>query len=69
MVSRANCKGNYIIESDYERVNREFKNVLLYVLSNGLHPNNYKYSSKEAMQKIEIQENEFVRLFSYIYKK
>lgn len=56
------------IESDYEKVKKDLENVCLYVLSDGVHPNNYEYTFLETMKKIAIHGGEFERLFSYINK-
>lgn len=66
VVSKKNS-GNKI-ESVHEKVKKELKNIRLYTLSEGVHPNNYKYSPSETMEKIQIHENEFKRLFAYINK-
>jgi len=44
------------------------KNVFLYVLSDGIHPNNYEYNPTNTMKNITIKKDEFDRLFSYINK-
>jgi len=66
VVSKINS-GNKI-DSDHVNVNKDFKNVSLYVLSDGVHPNNYKFSISETINKINIIEKEFDRLLSYINK-
>jgi len=67
VVSKINS-GNKI-EIDYERVKNELNNVCLYVLSDGIHPNNYKHSQSETIKNITIHGDEFERLFSYINKE
>ena len=57
-----------LIDADHVNVNKDFKNVSLYVLSDGVHPNNYKYSISETINNIHIIEKEFNRLLSYINK-
>lgn len=57
--------GNRLL-SDYERVKNELTNVQLYILSDGIHPNNYKYSANETINKIIIYRDEFDRLISCI---
>ena len=57
--------GKKIID-DYQKVMRDFSNVQLYILSDTVHPNNYKYRADEILEKIEISDDEFVRLFSNI---
>ena len=59
--------GKTIIENVID-LSKDFKNVSLYVLSDGLHPNNYKFSISETINKINIIEKEFDRLLSYINK-
>lgn len=54
------------IETDYVRVKDNFNNVSLYILSEGLHPNNYDLPPSEMMEKIKIHHDEFERLFSDI---
>ena len=66
VVSKKNS-GKKIV-SDYIRVKKELKNVRLYMLSEGVHPNNYKYPLEETMNKIIIHDNEFKRFFSCINK-
>lgn len=56
------------IKSDHEKVMSKLKNVCLYVLSKGEHPNNYKFDVSELLQKIEINKGEFQRLVSHIRK-
>jgi len=55
-----------MIDEDHIRVRNEFKNVLLYILSDKLHPNNYEYSIEETMKRISINNKEFEKLFSFI---
>ncbi len=66
VVSKINS-GNKI-ENDYRKVKGELNNVCLYVLSDGVHPNNYEYSLSETIKNITIHSDEFERLFSYINK-
>jgi hypothetical protein len=56
------------IEADYVKVKKELKNVCLYILSDGVHPNNYERNISETIQVIDIHEDEFDRLFLYINK-
>ena len=56
------------IDNDYERVKRKLKNVCLYILSDGLHPNEYHLSISEIMEKIHIHHDDFDRLLSHIVK-
>ena len=56
------------IESDYKQVKNTLKNVSLYLLSHGVHPNNYEYSLSETIENIAINNEEFERLFAYINK-
>ncbi len=45
------------------------KNVYLYILSDGLHPNNYEHTISETVKIMDIHEDEFDRLFLYINKE
>ncbi len=54
------------IESDQTRVMRELKNVYLYFLSDGLHPNEYDVSVDEKLRRIEISTAEIERLLTSI---
>jgi hypothetical protein len=54
------------IENDLIKVKNNLSNVCLYILSDNIHPNNYKYSLSETIEKIIIHNNEFQRLFSHI---
>ena len=57
-----------IIDSDYEQVKKKLKNVYLYILSDNVHPNNYKYDISNTIDNIIINRNEFERLFHYLNK-
>ena len=54
------------IESDYKKVKVEMKNVFLYILSGKTHPNSYEFSQEETLNHININNQEFERLFSFI---
>ena len=54
------------IESDYKKVKVEMKNVFLYILSDKIHPNNYELLQVETLNQININNQEFERLFSFI---
>ena len=56
------------IESDHKQVKNKLKNVYLYLLSDGVHPNNYEYSLSDTIENIAINGDEFERLFLYINK-
>ena len=56
------------ILKDYEVIKRECKNVKLYLLSNGLHPNHYGLSQSQVLNKINIKHEEFDRLLNAIIK-
>lgn len=66
IISKINS-GNQIIK-DYAEVKNKLKNVCLYVLSEGIHPNNYEYEINETLEKIEIKKEDFYRLFEHINK-
>ncbi len=66
IISKINS-GNQIIK-DYAEVKNKLKNVCLYVLSEGIHPNNYEYEINETLEKIKIKKEDFYRLFEYINK-
>lgn len=51
---------------DHARVLADMQNVQLYILSNGIHPNCYKYTQIETLQRINIHEEEFVRFFNHL---
>ena len=57
--------GKQIID-DYKRVLDDCSNVKLYVLSDKVHPNNYKYTSDEVLENIAIKSEEFERFFAQI---
>lgn len=57
------------LEKDYIKVKEQFRNIRLYILSEGLHPNNYKFSLPETMSRIQINHREFDRFFSCINKR
>lgn len=59
--------GKKILE-DYASVKKQCKNVELYILSKGIHPNHYGLSQDEILKKIEINNSEFDRLMSAIIK-
>lgn len=59
--------GKKILE-DYESVKKQCKNVELYILSKGIHPNNYDLSPDEVLKKIIINNSEFDRLMHTIIK-
>jgi hypothetical protein len=59
--------GKKIIE-DYQRIKNELTNVNLYILSEKVHPNNYKYNESEILSSMLIREEEFQRLFIEIIK-
>ena len=54
------------IESDHKKVKDEMKNVFLYLLSDKIHPNNYDFSQEATLNRININNQEFERLFSFI---
>ena len=54
------------IESDYKKVKVEMENVFLYILSDKIHPNNYEFSQEETLNYININDQEFERLLSFI---
>jgi hypothetical protein len=56
------------IDEDYGKVKEQLKNVCLYILSDGLHPNNYDLSVPEIMERIKIHHDDFDRLLSHIVK-
>jgi len=56
------------IETDYEQVQKKLKNVYLYILSDGVHPNNYEYDISDTIENIAIHDDEFERLFLYLNK-
>jgi len=57
--------GKKILE-DYEKIKKQCKNVSLYILSSGIHPNNYEFSQNEILDKLVIKHIEFDRLMSHI---
>ena len=57
-----------MILRDYETIKKQCKNVSLYILSTGVHPNNYKFSQSEILKNIEIKSSEFERLMNHIIK-
>ena len=56
------------IESDYIQVKNNLKNVSLYLLSDGVHPNSYEYGISDTIENIAINSEEFERIFEYINK-
>lgn len=57
--------GQKILE-DYKKVKSECKNVSLYILSSGVHPNNYELSESEILDKMTINKPEFDRLMDHL---
>ena len=66
IVSKSNSDKKLV--SDYQRVKNEMKNVCLYLLSDGMHPNTYGFTILDTIKNINIHADEFDRLFSYINK-
>ncbi len=64
VISEANSGDT--LKLDHSKVKSQLKNVRLYILSNGEHPNNYKFAPAELMGKININHREFERLLSHI---
>ena len=64
VISKINS-GNKI-DSDVDTVKETLKNVCLYLLSDKLHPNNYKHSPDETLDIIKINVEEFDRFFTHI---
>lgn len=59
--------GKKILE-DYNIIQEQCKNVSLYILSTGVHPNNYEFSQSEILNKMIIRYKEFDRLMLHITK-
>ena len=55
-----------VIEQDYIKVKNEMKNVFLYILSDKTHPNEYGKTEDEILNSININQEEFDRLFFHI---
>jgi hypothetical protein len=53
------------IEDDQKRVDK-LKNVNLYILSEGVHPNKYRLKPEEITRKLIIHKEEFSRLLNFI---
>lgn len=51
---------------DYEQVKTQCKNVGLYILSSGKHPNEYGFAPKDLLKQIFIRTEDFDRLLSSI---
>jgi hypothetical protein len=59
--------GKKILE-DYTTIKSQCENVSLYILSSGLHPNNYELTQDEVLKKININTEDFDRLMHHILK-
>ena len=57
--------GKKILE-DCKAIKEKCKNVSLYILSSGVHPNNYGFSQEETLHNIKIYHEEFDRLMDHI---
>ncbi len=64
VVSQVNS-GKQILK-DYDLVLNQCANVNLYILSDGMHPNNYGISQEEILNGIKINYPEFERLLGHI---
>lgn len=51
---------------DHAKVLATMTNVQLYILSDGIHPNSYKYNQADTLQHINLHHDEFERLFNHI---
>lgn len=59
--------GKQILE-DYKTIKETLENVSLYILSSGVHPNNYELPQEEILKNINIKQCEFDRLLRHIIK-
>lgn len=50
------------LKSDYENIKASYSNIEIYILSQGIHPNDYNHSKNELLQKIEIRDSDFSAL-------
>lgn len=64
VLSKINSGKN--LELEINSINQECKNVKAYLLTDEIHPNEYKYSQEEKLEKIKIKINEFDRLITSI---
>lgn len=65
LIASTENSGPQVLE-DHAKVRAQMKHVQLYILSDGIHPNNYKYNQTETLNHIHIHEDEFERLFDHI---
>lgn len=63
VASRVNCGPR--IREHYKEINK-LNNVSMYILSDKVHPNEYKTTSKEILKTMEINSHEFKRLLNKI---
>jgi hypothetical protein len=56
------------VSEDYNAVRDQCKNVRLYYLSKGKHPNGYQHSADETLNRVKINVAEFDRLLGNIIK-
>jgi hypothetical protein len=64
VVSKENS-GKKILD-DHEKVIKDFKNVRLYILSDQIHPNDYKFCKEDILERINIKVDEFERLLNAV---
>lgn len=57
------------LDEDYNRVKAELRNVKVYILSRGVHPNKYGSDPNELLSNIKIEQEEFDRLMGAIIHK
>ena len=69
ILSKANSGNNLDRDISKVRRDRKLKNIKIYVLSDGKHPNSYKLSLNELLNKaLKINEKEFDRLMRNLKK-
>jgi hypothetical protein len=65
VVTQENSSEKKLLE-DYDQVKTQCKNVGLYILSSGKHPNEYGFEPKDLLKQIFIRSEDFDRLLSSI---
>lgn len=65
LVASQENSGSKVIE-DHKHVKDNMNNVYLYLLSDGVHPNNYKMNQEDTLNLVNIHESEFERFFNQI---